>query len=199
MKYIDISKTRYGLKSWVEGDFEVSRYFQSRYGVRCAIVLLARFVGSRRQLGRVRLPWPHAMASEDIDSWCARMLGTAAHEADCSPDKKVSAAKMSIDEFLDMPFASSERDAQAEVSEEQDAGASVEVAAGQPPEWVADGPAQAVVDGDFVERDSVYRHWAPHIRKPLSPLMEMRGAFQRDVVRAALFDGMGQRRRWRPC
>ena len=51
------------------------------------------------------------------------------------------------------------------------------------------------MDGDVVERDSVYRHWVPHIRKPLSPLMEMRVAFQRDVVCAALFDGMGSEKK----
>ncbi len=149
-----------------------------------------------------------AMASQsDVNNWCSNLLGEAAQPVAASGFLG-NISSLSVDDI-------------DELDELWNPQAPPSSAAAVPPptppvQWPsvlgpADGepaprgppdplprpaplPAPGPGEDDWVIRDSVYRHWVPKIKEALAPLVALRGPFTRDVICAAMFDGMRSER-----
>lgn len=153
------------------------------------------------------------MASQSVDDWCAAILGEdpqlvstssglhnleslTVDDIDDSP-RKMGTASSSTDvampTALDAPSVlepcPEQPDLPPLVHEEDECPRVVQEELRQP-----STPAAPAAD-DPILRDSVYRHWVPHIRDPLKALKELRGPFSRELVCASLFDGMRSERK----
>ena len=146
--------------------------------------------------------------ADSVDAWCRAQLGSSQVEPEQSPDKQ-NATSLNIDDFdasLDVNVANPPQ-AHAPASPVNWEMAFMDylppdVASGEPaqqetsPSDAKGGvPARGWDPDYFIKRDPVYRNWVPPIKDPLLPLMALRGPFQRDVVCASMFDGLGSERK----